>query len=425
MDTPNPPLMPHEPPGDRVEFTRDGKTGGQSFNVKLIRGVPITYNFSDNTGIPTNQGLSPSQMRCFYEFKMCDREALNRFSDILRAELGWPSRRPPSPRPTLNGTTTAEGDPLAEERFRATDAANAKRFAADHNGRALFVNDWRSWYVFDGKRWVGDPNGTAVLRLALDTAKRMGNLAAQQLGDAAIRLAQASGEVAKATAERDKKAAEEELKWAKKSEDAKKLGDMVKIARSHLSVAKGAEVFDTARYLLNCPNGTVDLRSGELRPHDPADYITKLCPTKYDPNATARRYRQFLAQVLPDATVADYVREVGGYAATGEVTDQSLHLFVGEGSNGKSVLLKVWSEVLGEYAATAPPELIADHGESRHPTEKTILRGARLAVCFESEEDAVLNEPRVKALTGSDAITARDEGELLPIPAHAYPYSGN
>jgi putative DNA primase/helicase len=174
-------------------------------------------------------------------------------------------------------------------------------------------------------------------------------------------------------------------------------------------VPVGADVFDTHPHLLNCPNGTVDLRTGELRPHRRGDHLTKICPTRFDPGAAAPTYREFLGGVFPSAAVAGYVRELSGLAVTGEVTDQTLHLFHGSGGNGKGVLLDLWIDVLGdgEFAATVPAELVADGGKDRHPTEKTLLRGARLAVCQESGEDERLNAKRVKNLTGGSRVVAR------------------
>lgn len=78
---------------DRVELVRDGKKGGQSFNVQVCGGVPITYNFSSNAGIPAAKGLNPAQLRCWYETGSCDAAALCRFADGLRAALGLPPRR--------------------------------------------------------------------------------------------------------------------------------------------------------------------------------------------------------------------------------------------------------------------------------------------------------------------------------------------
>ena len=74
---------------ERVNFARMGKTGGESFNVKLFGGVPITYNFSNRAGVPDNKGLSPSQVRCFYARGACDTATMKAFADVLRAEMGW------------------------------------------------------------------------------------------------------------------------------------------------------------------------------------------------------------------------------------------------------------------------------------------------------------------------------------------------
>jgi len=114
-----------------------------------------------------------------------------------------------------------------------------------------------------------------------------------------------------------------------------------------------------------------------MRPHSRGDYLTKLCPTRFYPSAAAPAYKAFLAAVLPDPAVAGYVRELSGYAVTGEVSDQTLHLFKGRGSNGKGVLLDSWVDVLGdgEYAATAPAELVADGGERLGGFERNVFDG--------------------------------------------------
>lgn len=95
---------------DRVEFCRAGKDGGGlSFSVKNIDGIPITYNFSPNAGLPDHKGLTPSQVRCLYETGACDTAGMARFAERLRAELGWPR----TPRPVL-GRRPESGEPTDE-----------------------------------------------------------------------------------------------------------------------------------------------------------------------------------------------------------------------------------------------------------------------------------------------------------------------
>ncbi|HEY3787830.1 MAG TPA: phage/plasmid primase, P4 family, partial [Urbifossiella sp.] len=300
-------------------------------------------------------------------------------------------------------------DPLQGEIFKDTDLANARRFVNDHGNDVLFVADWNRWCVWDGMRWAVDPSSSLVSRMAHDTLRRMADAAAEKIFAAlkAIAAGAASDEKEQSKAEKEKAAAEHEFQWAKKSQDEKRVRALLKMSQPYVLVQKGCEVFDTHPELLNCPNGTVNLKTGALQPHSQQDYNTKLCPTPFDPKATAPTYMAFLDSVLPDQSVAGYVREVSGYGVTGEVSDQSIHFFHGGGGNGKGVLLDTWLDVLGEYAVTAPSELIADHGESRHPTEKTVLRGAHLAICQETADDERLNEKRVKLLTGGSEIKAR------------------
>ena len=400
---------------DRVEFVRAGKDGaGQSFNVRVVGGVPVTYNFSPNAGLPDGRGLSPAQVRCAYETGACDRAAMARFADVLRREgsLGGtasadgtqvtptqPEPQPPDAGPTTTGVV---------EQFTDTDLANAGRFVGDNRGRAKYVADWKRWVVFDGRRWVIDQTGAVVAGLAQGTLRRMAAEAARHVGEAARHLATApADEVTSAREALDE--ASKALAWAKKSQDARRMDAMVTMARPRLLVPFGAEVFDRDPDVLNCVNGTVDLRTGEISPHSRLDHITKLCPTRYVRGAPAPAYHKFLADAFGPDGLAGYVRDFSGYAVTGGVGEQLLHLFHGRGSNGKGVLLDLWVDVLGdgEYAATAPSELVADLGNDRHPTEKTVLRGARLAVCQESGDGERLNAKRVKGLTGGSRIVAR------------------
>lgn len=311
---------------------------------------------------------------------------------------------PSSPGGATAGTATAE-------RFPDTDMANGSRFVADHREDAIYVADMKRWFIFDGRRWHEDATETLVLGLAQQTARSMADHAYQAIVQAAAMLRDAEGEGkgedgegrANAALARAKAA----MSWAKQSQDMKRISAMIKAARPGLMVPRGCDLFDRAAHLLPCVNGTVDMTTGELRPHAREDYLTKLCPTAYRADAQAPTYAAFLNSVLGSPEEVDYIRRLSGYTVTGEVTSQTLHIFHGTGSNGKNVLLDLWLKVLGEIAVTAPPELVADKGEHRHPTEKTVVRGRRLAVCEETEDDERLNAKRVKQLTGGGNIVAR------------------
>lgn len=207
-------------------------------------------------------------------------------------------------------------------------------------------------------------------------------------------------------------------KWARQSENERRLTSAVKLARTHPEIQIHSTDLDRDPYLLATPGGTVDLRTSKMRAADPNDLCTRVTRVAYDPDAEAPRYRQFLEEVFPDVEVREHIRRWAGYCATGLVKEQLVHLWHGEGANGKSVLLRVLSYVLGSYAQTAAPELLVEKKNSSHPTERAELRGARFVHTSETGEGRRWDMSTVKQLTGSDPVKGRfmrgDFFEFLP-----------
>jgi putative DNA primase/helicase len=202
------------------------------------------------------------------------------------------------------------------------------------------------------------------------------------------------------------------LSWALKSESKERLRAMVELARSEEGVAAAPAAFDRHPWLLNCPNGTIDLRDGSLRPHRREDLLTQLCPTEYRPEAPAPRWEAFVRQVLGGEGMADFARRLLGMCLSGDVREQVLPVFWGAGANGKSTLLGAVRAALGpDYAMEAKEGFLEAGGWAQHPTELADLRGKRLVVADEMSEGRPLNEARVKRLTGGNRVRARRMGE--------------
>ncbi|MEJ7765735.1 MAG: phage/plasmid primase, P4 family, partial [Acidimicrobiales bacterium] len=163
---------------------------------------------------------------------------------------------------------------------------------------------------------------------------------------------------------------------------------------------------DAEPWLLNVRNGTLDLRSGRLRPHRAGDLLTKQAAASYHPEAEAPTWSTFLARVLPDLDVRTFVQRSLGYAATGIVAESLLWLAYGGGANGKTTLLGTVEAVLGDYAAPAAPDLLLA-GRDQHPTALADLKGARLVLTSELDDGRRLAEATAKQLTGGDVIKAR------------------
>jgi putative DNA primase/helicase len=180
------------------------------------------------------------------------------------------------------------------------------------------------------------------------------------------------------------------------------------MAKSEPGVPIDHTLLDVDPFLLNCPNGTVDLRTGELRPHNHMDMITRMTPVHYDPDAESYEWDKFLEKILVEQPLIDHVQRLMGYCITGSVREQVLPIFWGKGSNGKSTLLNLIKAAVGmDYASEAPDSLLAKKKNESHPTEVATLLGQRLVTTIETEEGQRLNEPLVKKLTGGDTIKTR------------------
>ncbi len=159
--------------------------------------------------------------------------------------------------------------------------------------------------------------------------------------------------------------------------------------------------------LLNTPAGTVDLRTGKLRPPRCEDHITKTsgaAPTTKKP----KRFLAFLNEVtLGDRALQSYLQRVAGYCLTGATIEHALFFLYGLGANGKSVFVNALLAILGEYARTAPMEAFMTTHHPQHATSIAALRGARLVAASETEDGSRWAESKVKELTGGTPITAR------------------
>lgn len=288
---------------------------------------------------------------------------------------------------------------IPEAKHVTTDQANAGRIVRRH-GKQVFVAAGR-WYSWDTRRWV--PDESNVYRWACELSRMVHAEANALRAKAGLDLSANAklDEVAKALD-----------KWAVKCEMKATIEAAVGLARKMLTVDGG--LLDRDPWLLNCRNGTVDLRTGELRPHRAGDYITRLVDIDYDASARAPLWNEVLGRITleegrgPGATrpVATFLQRWFGYCATGMTREQQFVVHYGNGSNGKSTVLDTVADVLGDYAGTAAPGLLMN-GKDRHPTEIADLFGRRMVTAHETGEGGVLREDFVKQATGGDRIKAR------------------
>ncbi len=160
--------------------------------------------------------------------------------------------------------------------------------------------------------------------------------------------------------------------------------------------------------LLGTPSGTVDLRTGEFRPSDQADGITKSTAVAPAPKAICPLWLRFLKEASGnDGEMVRFLQQWFGYALTGDTSEHQFVFVHGPGGNGKSVWLNTVAGIIGEYHRVAPIDTFTESGSDRHPTDLAALRGTRLVSATETEEGRPWAESKIKQMTGGDTIAAR------------------
>lgn len=179
-----------------------------------------------------------------------------------------------------------------------------------------------------------------------------------------------------------------------------------RLAKADRRLAATVDQWDSDQWLLNTPDGVIDLRTGRTRPHDPGDHLTKI--TAASPGGDCPTWKTFLDRVTAgDTDLQSFIQRMFGYALTGDTSAHALFFMYGTGANGKSVAIDTVAGVMGDYHRTAPIETFTASSTERHPTELASLRGARLVSAVETEEGRRWAESRIKSLTGGDTIAAR------------------
>src|SRR5262249_44542843 len=181
-----------------------------------------------------------------------------------------------------------------------------------------------------------------------------------------------------------------------------------KFASVDRAFAIDSSAWNTDPLLLATPAGTVDLRTGDLRPADPADKINQITAVGPADRADCPGWLAFLEEATGvDCSLKDFLQRWCGYCLTGDIREPALAFVYGPGGTGKTTFLNVMSGILNDYAKTAAMETFVVHRYfASHPTELAMLRGARLVTAAETEEGRMWAESRIKLLTGGDPVTA-------------------
>lgn len=285
-----------------------------------------------------------------------------------------------------DGGGKGKGDGPDDEDLTFTDAGNSERLAHLYGDRLHFLPEWGKWIVEEGGFWSLDHEDVRVRELAKDVGRDLKYRAAE---------------------EEDTDRSKRLFKWGIRSLSSGRISAMVNLARGIGDIPLDYEELDADGWLLGVENGVVDLETGQLRPADPSDLITRRCPVRFDPDAEAPRWERAMREWFPDPELRFYVKRVAGSALVGAQKDHALIIHFGTGRNGKGAFNRAIQHVLGDYAGVIHLSLLVQQTHSEHDTVLADLFRKRLAVASETERRVKLREASVKNLTGGDRITAR------------------
>ncbi len=305
----------------------------------------------------------------------------------------------------------------AATRLDRTDAGNVALLAQITAGNLRFVPEYKTWLWWSGERWERDDYSNHCMTAALQVAEHYHRKADE------IRKQAESAALDDKERKNVEKAAASMEAWANRCRNKGSLDNMLGLAKSDPRFTLPADQLDRDPWLFGVDNGVVDLRTGELRPAGRDDLVTKRSPVRFDPTAQAPRWLQFIEEITAAPVrgavgghsvrpgLASYMQRALGYSMTGSTAEHKMFMAIGEGSNGKNVLLDLWQWIMGDYCQTIAPEALMasryDADAERATPGARKLAGARAATSSESKDGQRLDVALVKRHTGGGYMTAR------------------
>jgi putative DNA primase/helicase len=304
-------------------------------------------------------------------------------------------------------------------RIDHTDAGNVALLHTLTGGSIRFVHELRVWIVWDGNKWAQDESRSSIYIYALRVAEVFAQRAAQ-LEKALNDPSTAQAELASL-----REGVKRNKNWSAHCRNRARIESMFALAQQDQRFVISSAELDRNPYLLGVGNGVVDLRTGILCENSKSDLILRRSPIVFNPSASMVSIEKIFAEITacPDGLengkvkmrarprLAEHLQKVLGYCLTGLGVEQLIFMLCGNGANGKSLLVDLLAEVMGDLCEVVPPEILlatkaGASAEQASPAARK-LAGARCAITSESRDGARLDVAVVKRHTGDGKMTAR------------------
>jgi putative DNA primase/helicase len=370
---------------------RDGHSASTGYNNDADR----LYVWSTSAGLPTEVPLTKFFVYAHYHHG----GDMSRAARALRRQGYGASGTEPAKElsPWIDADTRDRevALPPVQGGFDLSDLGNGRRMKDLFGDRFRYNVKEKQWYFWTGTCWKLDQINE-IHRAAEQCADMLYEQAAQRLTEA------------RSGGDRDEiKQAEKELAAAQGNKNHGKLLAAVARFANQPGMQVAPEDFNADPRLLNLPNGTLDLESGELLPHSPEDFVTKTFGAELDKDAECPHFVQFMEDAVPDVSVREYVQRALGYSLLGQPKERAMFMLHGPSGTGKSVLTNLMTMMFGEYGATAPASTFRLKKQGGETIDLHRLRGCRFVGTSELPEGQQLDEDLVKRVTGGDMVSSR------------------
>ncbi len=371
---------------------RDGHSATTGYSTD---GKDRLYVWSTSAGLPTEVPLNKFWVYAFYHHN-CDMNAAAKA--LRRQGYGGTETLTPPLRPFDELTSSLGQVEVAlppRGGLEYTDTGSGRRMKETFGDRFRYNTREKQWYEWTGSVWVKDEH-QAIHRAA--------EFCAEQTLDSARLILQ------EAITEDDIKRAEKNVRSATAGLNLPRIQAAIHCFGAQPGISLTTDAFNNDPSLLNLPNGTLDLESMELLPHDPENLLTLTMGAELDKDAECPLFEQFMVDAFPDISVREYVQRALGYSMLGNPKERVMFMLHGPSGTGKSVLTRVMTKVFGGYGATAPASTFRIKKQSE-TIDLHKLRGARFVATSELPDGQQLDEDLVKRLTGGDSVTSRGHYE--------------
>jgi putative DNA primase/helicase len=312
------------------------------------------------------------------------------YNEVSRNTTGWRTLSTTMP-PAVAFEARRRLAPDQDDEIDLSDLGNARRLARYYGQEIRYCPDMDRWFWWDGRRWARDtPKSIKLQSLAQLVTDRMLLEELPRIGD-------------------DTRLRKEFFKFIGASRNMGKTRAMVDQARSLPELLVYSEELDANPCMINCRNGTLNLDTAALQPHEKSDYITKITGCDWRGQRVDQTWESFLhSSTQGNQTVLAFLQRAAGYSIQGANPEERFFMVYGPAGSGKSTFVNSVQKALGEYATSVEASTFTTRGQAGEVREDLVkLRGMHLVTTGEVDEGKSWSAAQLKRLTGNDVISAR------------------